>query len=102
MKHDDPNAPLKAEWIRKRELADIAAVLQSKEGRRFVWRLLETAGVFRTVMTGNSWTFFNDGMRSLGLAVYTDLMESCPDRLKEMWGEAKVQKQEDDAYGKRD
>ena len=36
MKHDDPNAPLKAEWIRKRELADIAAVLQSKEGRRFV------------------------------------------------------------------
>lgn len=102
MKHDDPNAKLKSEYIRARELADMAAVLQTKEGRRFVWRLLDAAGVFRTVMTGNSWTFFNDGMRSLGLSVYTDLMDACPDRLKEMWNEAKAQKQEDENYGKRD
>ena len=102
MKHDDPSAKMQSEHIRRRELADIAAVLSTREGRRFCWRLLESAGVFRTVMTGNSWTFFNDGMRSLGLKVYTDLMESCPDRLKEMWNEAKAQKQEDEEYGKRD
>jgi|AMWB02.1.fsa_nt_gi hypothetical protein len=52
-------------------------------------------------MTGNSWTFFNDGKRHVGLKVYTDLMKACPDRLKEMWREAEIQRQEDETYGKR-
>ncbi len=91
---------VKADLIRKRELSDIAAVLQNREGRRFIWRLLEAAGVFRTTMTGNSWTYFNEGMRSLGLKVYADLMDACPDRLKEMWQEAKDLRQEEDSYGR--
>ena len=57
--------------------------------------------MFRGVMTGNSWTFFNDGKRHVGLKVYTDLMGACPDRLKEMWREAEIQRQEDEMYGKR-
>lgn len=98
--NDESSKKLKADLIRKRELSDIAAVLQSREGRRFIWRLLESAGVFKTTMTGNSWTYFNEGLRSLGLKIYSNVMDSCPDRLKEMWAEGKILKEEEDSYGR--
>lgn len=79
----------KDESIRDRELADLKMVMDSLEGRRFVWRLLDKAGVFRTSFTGNSATFFNEGMRNIGLIVMADLNESCPDKYLQMMTEAK-------------
>lgn len=64
---------------RKRELEDLRWLMGQKPGRRFVWRLLGKAGIFRTSFTGNSTTFFNEGMRNLGLTVLNDINEDHPD-----------------------
>lgn len=97
---DDKTMKLKAEHIKTRELGDIAFIMKSVEGRRFIYNLLEKSYIFRTTMQGNSWSFFYEGMRNLGLIVYQDIMESCPDRYIEMCREAKKIKQEDEAYGR--
>lgn len=79
----------KDERERDRELADIRLVMSSVEGRRFVWRLLEKAGVFRTSFTGNSTTFFNEGMRNMGLMVLGDVHEACASEYIVMMNESK-------------
>lgn len=77
------------ERLRDRELADLRLVMSSVEGRRFVWRLLEKAGVFRTSFTGNSTTFFNEGMRNMGLMVLGDVHEAAADAYIVMMNESK-------------
>lgn len=57
---------------RKQQLADVGWVLSSKEGRRFVWRLLSEGHVFRTCFTGNNTTFWNEGKRDLALQFLMD------------------------------
>ena len=98
---DDKTQQLKAESIKKRELSDVAFIMQTEQGRRFIYGLLERSYIFKTTMQGNSWSFFYEGMRNLGLSVYQDIMEVCPDRYIEMCREAKKIKQEDDAYGRK-
>jgi hypothetical protein len=43
------------------------SMLKSPDGRRVIWDILEKCRVFHTTMTGNSWTYFNEGSRSIGL-----------------------------------
>lgn len=78
-----------ARSVRKQELADFRAVLKTQPGRRLIWRLLEKAGIFRTSFTGNSTTFFNEGMRNMGLIVMADLNEACPEMYQVMVNEAR-------------
>lgn len=65
--------------IRERELADIKAIMTTQEGRRYMWRMLDKAGIYRSSFTGNSSTFFNEGQRNIGLIILADINESCPD-----------------------
>lgn len=61
---------------RMQELQDIEHVMSSEQGRRFMWRMLSLAGVFRSSMTGNSQTFFNEGMRVIGTTLMGDIAEA--------------------------
>jgi hypothetical protein len=79
----------KDERVRDIELADMKKIMATREGRRFVWRLLDRAGVFRTSFTGNSTTFFNEGMRNMGLMVIGDVMAACADQYVVMMNESK-------------
>jgi hypothetical protein len=79
----------KDERLRDIELADVKKIMGSYEGRRFMWRLLDRAGVFRTSFTGNSTTFFNEGMRNIGLIVLADVMAACADQYVVMMNESK-------------
>lgn len=79
----------KDEQVRDREMHDMRTVMSSAEGRRFIWRLLEKAGVFRTSFTGNSTTFFNEGMRNMGLVVLADVHEACAEQYIVMMNESK-------------
>ena len=86
----------KDERVRERELNDLRVVMATVEGRRFVWRLLEKAGVFRTSFTGNSTTFFNEGMRNMGLMVLGDVHEAAADAYIMMMNESKEGNQSND------
>lgn len=69
------------EKVRDQEgAADMRLIMAQPYGRRFVWSLLEFAGVFRTSFTGNSATFYNEGMRNVGLMVMAKINETCPEK----------------------
>ena len=61
------------------QIEDFKWIMSDKRGRRFMWRLLEVTGVYRTSFTGNSTTFFNEGMRNVGLIVMNEIHENCPE-----------------------
>lgn len=63
---------------RQGEEADWAWLMSSKRGRRVVWRWLERSGVFEAAMTGSSYTFYNEGKRSNGIALNTFVRDNCP------------------------
>lgn len=66
---------------RRKELLDMAALLDTPHGRRFVCRVLGEAGIFKTSMTGNSHTFFNEGKRQVGLWLLAEITEHFPQHL---------------------
>lgn len=68
---------------------DLKWLMADKRGRRFMWRLLERTGIYRSSFTGNSETFFREGERNVGLAVMADLMDFCPERYAQMIKEQK-------------
>lgn len=80
---------------RDEELSDFRNIMQTPEGRRYVWRMLSVTGVFRTSFTGNSTTFFNEGQRNVGLIIINDLNEACPERYMQMMNEANRKEQSD-------
>lgn len=42
------------------------SMLNNPDGKRVLWDILSLCGVFRNAMTGNSRTYFNLGMQSVG------------------------------------
>lgn len=60
---------------RRTELGDMATILNQRCGRRFIWRLLSEAGIFKSSFTGNNSTFFNEGRRDIGLKFLADTQE---------------------------
>lgn len=74
---------------RERELDDVRSVLSSAEGRRFVWRYLGEAGVFKTSFHGNLETFINEGQRMIGLKLLSDINEANPNAYVQMLEESR-------------
>ncbi len=73
---------------REQELNDIRAVLSTREGRRFMWRLLTIGSLFRTTFTGNSTGFFLEGHRNLALMILNDIQKVDPGNFGILWAEA--------------
>lgn len=66
---------------------DFKWIMSHKQGRRFVWRMLELSGMYRTSMTGNSQTFFNEGMRNFGIWLTALSVEHCVEHYTLMFNE---------------
>tara|TARA_R110000868_G_scaffold317394_1_gene578215 strand:+ start:1371 stop:1670 length:300 start_codon:yes stop_codon:yes gene_type:complete len=66
------------------EVHDLRAIMESQLGRRFMWRLLEQTGLYKTSFTGNSTTFFNEGQRNIGLWLIAQVNENCLDEYTQM------------------
>lgn len=81
---------------REREVSDLCWVMSNKQGRRFVWRLLEKAGVFRVSFnTNNAVMAFNEGNRNAGLQLLNDIMIACPEKHTLMLNEQKEARERD-------
>ena len=74
--------------VRSVEVEDFKWLMGNKQGRRFVWRLLEKAGVFRTTFRLNNEMAFLEGMRNMGLLLVADIHEICPEKYHIMVKEA--------------
>jgi hypothetical protein len=74
------------------EQEDFKWLMGNKRGRRIVWRLLERTGVYRSSFTGNSETFFREGMRNVGLALLDQVHTITPDQFAVMLKEQKESK----------
>ncbi len=81
----------KAQLFAQQEAEDFKWIVSNKRGRRFIWRLLDQAGVFRSSFTGNSETFFREGQRNLGLRVLGLIHEHAPETYAQMLGEKREQ-----------
>jgi len=76
---DAKNKESKQEFQRRRdrEIEDLRSLIKKPEGRRVIWKILETCGVFKASFSLNSMqTAFNEGKRDIGLALLADLNEA--------------------------
>lgn len=70
------------------EAEDFKWVMSDAKGRRFIWGLLERAGIYRSSFAGDSEnTIFNEGGRNQGLAIVDLIHEHCPELYMQMIAE---------------
>lgn len=78
--------------LKQREKDDIKFVMDSEQGRRVVWGLLEKGQVFGTCFNVDpNITAFNEGQRNLALVLFQRVMTHCPDQYLKMAAEASEQ-----------
>lgn len=71
---------LRARLQEEADAADLKWLMGSKRGRRFVWRLLDRAGVFRSSFSQNSMQMsFAEGCRNEGLRTLALVHTHCPE-----------------------
>lgn len=68
--------------------ADLEAVMGLPAGRRFVWAMLGECGLYRSSYHPSALIHFNEGQRSIGLALLARLTADCPDQYLKMQSEA--------------
>lgn len=73
--------------IEDEQTEELKRLLEMREARNFVWRLLERAGVFTSSYTGDNDTFFREGQRNIGLFVLDAVMSAAPERFTQMMKE---------------
>ncbi|MFH2815277.1 hypothetical protein ABK803_18535 [Enterobacter ludwigii] len=75
-----------------REKDDIKFVMDSEQGRRVIWSLLEKGQVFGACFNVDPHiTAFNEGQRNLALVLLQRVMTHCPDQYLKMAAEASEQ-----------
>jgi hypothetical protein len=55
--------------------AGLRGILESREGRIFLYELLGQCGIYQISYTGNSETFFREGKRAVGLQLLSDIVK---------------------------
>lgn len=77
----------------ERDLEDMRFILATTQGRRVIWRYLETCGVFKSSANNSgSWTYFYEGQRNIGLMLLADVENASPEAYLQMKKEAKEEK----------
>lgn len=80
----------KSKLRREREIEDLKAVMATREGRRFIWRLLGELGSFRTPFVSGApdATAFNAGAQNRGFQLMAEIMSEAPKSFLTMQQEA--------------
>lgn len=74
---------------REQIMNDLKTVLSSPSGKRYIWSLLEECGVYKSSMTGDAHTYFNEGQRNIGLKIIAGITECDPQSLIKMMTDSK-------------
>ena len=75
----------------------LAKVLETPEGRRVLWRVLESAGIYRSTFAGDDThrSAMLEGRRSMGLELFDDIMSYVPGQYPVMQRESLSEESED-------
>ena len=75
--------------LKKRNTADLQAVLKTVQGRRLVWRILQACRVRQhSFVPGDSTaTAFHCGQQSIGLFLLAEIEDAAPNAYTQMRGE---------------
>lgn len=73
---------------REREMDDLKKVLKTPEGERVLFRIIKKTKFLDSSWTGNSTTFFNEGMREVGRIILAELSEAAPDQIGKFFEQA--------------
>lgn len=86
----------KAQIRRDQEKADLSKILDTDEGKRFVWRLLGVCGIHRDPFNTNALAMAAQvGEQRVGRWIETEIAEACPCKFLEM--QLMSKKEDDDA-----
>lgn len=78
--------------LEQRDKDDIKFVMDSEQGRRVVWAMLEKGQVFGACFNIDPHvTAFNEGQRNLALMLFQRVMAHCPNQYLKMADEASEQ-----------
>lgn len=75
----------------------LKTIMGTKNGREYMWWLLEQCGAFRTSIAGDPYrTYFNEGQRNIGLIVLSEIHKYCSGDYVLMVNEAQTFKENKD------
>ncbi len=69
----------RAKALEARRINGLKQIMQSADGRLWMWRFLETCGLFSVTFNGNSRDYFQLGMRNAGMPTFSDIQKYCMD-----------------------
>lgn len=78
-----------ARRIRDTEMNDLRYLLQSPQGRRYLWRLLSHCKVFESIWEASAKIHHNSGRQDVGHYVMAEIVEANEEALLQMMKEAK-------------
>jgi hypothetical protein len=88
---EQDSAVRKAQLAAEQDAADFKWLMDSKRGRRLMWRLLEQAGVFKSSFDTSALRMaMLEGQRNYGLCWLNEIMASAPDKFQLMLTEQKA------------
>lgn len=74
---------------RDQEISDLRFMLQTIQGRRFVWRLIGHCKVFETVWSPSAAIHYNSGQQDVGHFIMAELLAANENALLQMMKESK-------------
>ncbi|HEY4491449.1 MAG TPA: hypothetical protein VJ521_00445 [Acidobacteriota bacterium] len=80
---------------RWQEMEDLRNLLDTPGGRRFIWRLWDHSGAFRSVWHPSAAIHRNSGMQDIGLWVFEEVKEARDTAFAQIWNEAKEREEAD-------
>jgi hypothetical protein len=87
----------KTKKAKEREKRDMLAVLSSPEGRRFLWRIMDFCGAFRSPFSESpEYTNFNAGMQNVGLFIFDEITKANVAAFSQMQREHAAEKKQDE------
>jgi hypothetical protein len=89
-------AGAKSNVARKTELADIRAVMDSAEGRRLVWRLLDHCGVFKSIWEPSAKIHYYAGIQDVGHFIMSEVIVADKNKFLQMQLESFTEGDKDD------
>lgn len=74
------DARLQERMLQQTEIEDVRFIIKTPQGRRFIWRVLSTCGMYsQSAVDSGSWTYFNEGRRSVGLKLLDKILMADPE-----------------------